>query len=246
MKDWRQGTITSVSTLRDSTDTAMEAYLYNNCGAAGKLLQITAGADRIALITTPTPFPHPFNAGARLQLSPGAMRGRATPWQTLPTLFSNPLPRHPCRHQTPTTARGSCRSPARHPGAAEISSLGNFRWIDSANFGNHRPWLHYPIWHTVVRVSQLFSPWPTVSMRVMALPNTLALWPAFCWEIQQTNVPLDVTECCCLYKSWPYNRLLTLEVLTAVLMISVVWHMTPCSYIIGTNFWRNLLPPSLS
>jgi len=126
----------------------MEAYLFDCC-AAGKLLQVTAGADRKALITTPTPLPHPYNAGARLQLSPGAMRDRATPWQTLPHSFLTPSR----RPQTPPTARGSCRSPAhppdrphaRHRGATEISSLGNFRWIHSANFGNHRPWLDYPI-----------------------------------------------------------------------------------------------------
>lgn len=102
-----------MSTNRDSTDTAMEAYLFECC-AAGKLLQVTAGADRTALITTPTPLPHPYNAGARLQLSPGAMRDRATPWQTHPHSFLTPSR----RPQTPPTARGSCRTPARPPAIA--------------------------------------------------------------------------------------------------------------------------------
>jgi hypothetical protein len=92
LQDWRHGTITSLSTNRDSTDTARKHTYITTC-AAGKLLQITAGADRVALITTPTPLPHPFTAGARLQLSPGAMRGRATPWPTIPHSFFTPTRR---------------------------------------------------------------------------------------------------------------------------------------------------------
>jgi hypothetical protein len=242
LKDWRLETITSVSKIRDSTDTAMKAYLYNNCCAAGKLLQITAGADRRPLNTTPTPLPHPFNTGTRLQLSPGAMRGRATPWQSLPHSFLRPPPPRPhCHPQTPPAARGSCRSPARHPGATEISSLGNFRWIDSANFGNHRPWLDYPIWHTVVRVSQLLSPWPTVCMR----PMTLSPCRQHFLEESDKQICCVVTERCCLYSSWPYNRLLRLEVLKAVLIISVSGIWRRADWIVDTNCWRNFLSPSL-
>ena len=121
-------------TNRDSTDTAMEAYLFDCC-AAGKLLQVTAGADRKALITTPTPLPHPYNAGARLQLSPGAMRDRATPWQTLPHSFLTPSR----RPQMPPTARGSCRSPAHPPARMPAIAVQPKSRHSATSVGSTRP-----------------------------------------------------------------------------------------------------------
>lgn len=148
LRDGRQGTITEVSMkqlLPVSTDTQMKPYL---C-AAGKLLQLTAEAGRTALINTLAPDPHPFDAGARLQLSPGALRGRATPWQTLPHSFFPPSfpPRLLRRRHQGLVARADL--PPSRP--SRNQSLGCYRWFDSANFGNHRPWVDCSIWQTVVR-----------------------------------------------------------------------------------------------
>jgi hypothetical protein len=86
-----------------------------------------------ALINTLAPLPHPFDAGARLQLSPGAVRGGATPWQTLPHSFFSPSPSFPPAPQTPARARGSCRPPAI---PAQPKSV--IRLLPLARFGQFR------------------------------------------------------------------------------------------------------------
>jgi len=130
-------------------------------------------------------------------------------------------------------ARSPARPHALHRCATEISSLGNFRWIHSANFGNHRPWLDYPIWNTVVLPRSARGPRSACGTWPLFKQNSLALWSAFSWATQQTNV-LRFYSCQGMLQSVGLiqesrNSLLRLEVLTVVLMIPVTWDMTLCS-----------------
>lgn len=148
LRDGRQGTITEVSMkqlLPVSTDTQMKPYL---C-AGGKLLQLTAEAGRTALINTST-GPPPLRCWRPAATKPGstARQSYTLADSSLLFFFFHPLfpPRLLRRRHQELVARADL--PPSRP--SRNQSLGCYRWIDSANFGNHRPWVDCSIWQAVV------------------------------------------------------------------------------------------------
>ena len=142
----------------------MEAYLFDCC-AAGKLLQVTAGADRKALITTPTPLPQPLQCWRPAATKPGSNARQSYTLADSSPLFPYPLP-------SSADATNSSRlvpialSPARPPACPPsrcnrnlvtrqlpLDPLGQFRKSSSV--------VRLP--HLKYRCSPSVSPWPTVS-----------------------------------------------------------------------------------